>query len=59
MKVCGIVAEYNPLHSGHQFHINKSKEITGADSVVAEDNACRVEHVITDELFEVLKNFIK
>ena len=35
MKVCGIVAEYNPLHSGHQFHINKSKELTGADAVVA------------------------
>ena len=35
MKVCGIVAEYNPLHSGHQFHINKSKELTGAEAVVA------------------------
>ncbi len=35
MKVCGIVAEYNPLHSGHQFHIKRSKEITGADVVVA------------------------
>ncbi|MBQ9097242.1 MAG: nucleotidyltransferase family protein [Clostridia bacterium] len=34
MKVCGIVAEYNPLHSGHKFHINKSKELTGADTVV-------------------------
>ena len=35
MKVCGIVAEYNPLHSGHKFHIDKSKELTGADGIIA------------------------
>ena len=35
MKVCGIVAEYNPLHSGHKFHIDRSKELAGADAVVA------------------------
>ncbi len=35
MKACGIVAEYNPLHKGHEYHIKKSKEITGADAVVA------------------------
>ena len=35
MKVCGIVAEYNPLHSGHKFHIYRSKELAGADAVVA------------------------
>jgi Mn-dependent DtxR family transcriptional regulator len=27
----------------------------GADSDMAEDNACRIEHVITPELFELLK----
>ena len=27
----------------------------GADKQTAEDNACRIEHVITDELMEVLK----
>ena len=27
----------------------------GADADLAEDNACRIEHVISDELFEVLK----
>ena len=27
----------------------------GADEAVAEDNACRIEHVISPELFEVLK----
>ena len=29
----------------------------GADSVLAEDNACRIEHVISPELFEVLKAY--
>lgn len=29
----------------------------GADSVMAEDNACRIEHVISRELFEVLKAY--
>ena len=35
MKVCGIVAEYNPFHNGHLYHINKTKEILKCDAVVA------------------------
>jgi len=27
-KVLGIVAEYNPFHNGHLYHLNQSKEIT-------------------------------
>ena len=34
MKVLGIVAEYNPLHNGHLYHINKAKQETGADAVI-------------------------
>ena len=34
MKILGIVAEYNPFHSGHLSHIARSKEISGADAVV-------------------------
>ncbi|HOQ76164.1 MAG TPA: nucleotidyltransferase [Thermoclostridium sp.] len=34
MSVLGIVAEYNPLHSGHEWHIKKSLELTGADAAV-------------------------
>ena len=34
-KVVGIVAEYNPFHNGHVYHIQKTKEQTGADFVVA------------------------
>ena len=35
MKICGIVAEYNPFHNGHLYHIQKSKEISNSDIVVA------------------------
>ena len=33
--VLGIIAEYNPFHNGHLYHLLKSKEETGADSVIA------------------------
>lgn len=35
MKILGIIAEYNPFHNGHKYHIEKSLEITGADGVIA------------------------
>ncbi len=35
MKVLGIIAEYNPFHNGHLYHLNKSLEITGATHSVA------------------------
>ena len=31
MKAIGIVAEYNPFHSGHQYQIRKIREMCGAD----------------------------
>ncbi len=34
MKVCGIIAEYNPLHNGHLHHIVESRRITGADYII-------------------------
>ena len=33
-EVLGIVAEYNPFHNGHLYHIQKTKEITGVKYVV-------------------------
>lgn len=35
MKVAGIVAEYNPFHNGHKYHIEETKKQTGADYVIA------------------------
>lgn len=34
MKSLGIIAEYNPFHKGHQYHIQEAKRISGADTVV-------------------------
>lgn len=35
MKVLGIIAEYNPFHNGHLYHLRESKRSIGADFVVA------------------------
>ena len=29
MRVAGIVAEYNPFHTGHAFHIRETRRIVG------------------------------
>ncbi len=34
MKTIGIVAEYNPFHRGHAYHIAKSREALGEESAV-------------------------
>lgn len=34
-KVLGIIAEYNPFHNGHLYHLNKSKQLTGAKYTIA------------------------
>lgn len=34
MKIVGLITEYNPFHNGHEYHIQKSKEVTGADAVI-------------------------
>lgn len=33
-EVLGIVAEYNPFHNGHLYHLQKTKELTGAKYTV-------------------------
>lgn len=33
--------------------------LMGASKVVAEENACRVEHVITDDMFRLIKTFVE
>ena len=34
MKIVGIIAEYNPFHNGHQYHIDQALQKTGADAAV-------------------------
>lgn len=31
MDVTGIIAEYNPFHSGHAYHLKRARELTHAD----------------------------
>src|SRR5690625_3082690 len=35
MKACGLIVEYNPFHYGHLYHLQKAREISGADCIIA------------------------
>ena len=32
MSVVGIIAEFNPFHSGHEFLLNQARLVAGNDS---------------------------
>ncbi|MGN0158093.1 MAG: nucleotidyltransferase [Brotaphodocola sp.] len=34
MKTVGIIAEYNPLHNGHRYQLQKARQMTDADFVI-------------------------
>ncbi len=34
MRVVGIIAEYNPLHNGHIYHLERARALSGADYCV-------------------------
>ncbi|MBR3904666.1 MAG: nucleotidyltransferase family protein, partial [Clostridia bacterium] len=34
MKVCGVIAEYDPFHRGHERHLQLARERTGADFIL-------------------------
>lgn len=44
MRAVGIVAEYNPLHYGHIYHIEESKKLAGKDAVVVAMSGNFVQH---------------
>lgn len=35
MITAGIIAEYNPFHNGHSYHISETRRISGAEKVIA------------------------
>ena len=35
MNISGIIVEYNPFHNGHIYHINKTRELTNPDLLIA------------------------
>lgn len=34
MKIAGVIAEYNPFHSGHAYQLQRTRELTGCDYIV-------------------------
>lgn len=34
LKLAGVIAEYNPLHNGHMYHLNKAKKLTQCDYLI-------------------------
>ena len=38
--------------------LTKALEKIGASAEMAEENACRIEHVISKEMFEIIKKFV-
>lgn len=34
MSIAGIIAEYNPFHNGHRFHIRETRKLTGCSHVI-------------------------
>lgn len=34
MNITSIISEYNPLHNGHVYHIEKTKELTNSDGII-------------------------
>ncbi|MBQ9941907.1 MAG: nucleotidyltransferase family protein [Christensenellaceae bacterium] len=34
MKISAIIAEYNPFHAGHAYHIDQTRKKSGADAII-------------------------
>lgn len=52
MSTVGIVCEYNPFHKGHEYQIQKAREITGAEHVICFMSGCFLQRgvpAITDK----------
>ena len=47
----------NNIYERHRV-LTKALEKIGASAEMAEENACRIEHVISEEMFEIIKKFV-
>ncbi len=34
MKICGVIAEYNPFHNGHAYQLNEARRLSGCDYLI-------------------------
>ncbi len=55
MKTVGLITEYNPFHNGHLYHIEKAKELTGADRVIVIMSGDYVQRGTPAVLFQAFK----
>ncbi len=35
MKICGVIAEYNPFHNGHRYHLSEARRLSDCDYLIA------------------------
>ncbi len=35
MNIAGVIVEYNPFHYGHQLHLDRTRQLTGCDAIIA------------------------
>lgn len=35
MNICGVIAEYNPFHNGHKYHLAEARRLSGCDYLIA------------------------
>ena len=35
MRLCGVIAEYNPFHNGHAYQLERARALSGCDYVIA------------------------
>lgn len=53
MKIAGIIAEYNPFHNGHKYHLEETRRVGATHIVVAMSGAAvqRGDTAVTDKYF--------
>ena len=40
MRILGVIAEYNPFHTGHAHHLREARRLSGADYVIVVMSSC-------------------
>ena len=57
MRIVGVIAEYNPFHSGHAHQLRRAREAAHADAVVAVMSGCFVQQAISEAKLAVIVVF--
>ena len=40
MRILGVIAEYNPFHTGHAHHLREARRLSGADYIIVVMSSC-------------------